>query len=341
MPAPWRWACRTLDAMADGGIHDQLGGGFHRYATDAIWLVPHFEQMLYDNAQLARTYIHAWQLTGDAALPGDGDRHARLPRPGVADRRTAASPPARTPTRRARRAAPSSGRPRRSGPPWTQPTASLFMAAYDVTEDGNWEGRSILRRVRSDADLAALTGEPADDVARRLTDARAQLLAARSTRPQPARDDKVLAGWNGLAHRRPGRCGPGPRVGGRRDRRPLSRPRRGRRRPSSSTGSGSPMDGCAGAGRTAGRRPTASSRITPASRRGSSPCTRPPSTNVGSWPPVAWPTPSWTGSPIRPAASSTRATPTRRSSPGRRTSRTTPSRRATRWRSPSCSASPR
>ncbi len=58
-------ARRTLDAMADGGIHDQLGGGFHRYATDAIWLVPHFEQMLYDNAQLARVYVHAWQLTGD------------------------------------------------------------------------------------------------------------------------------------------------------------------------------------------------------------------------------------------------------------------------------------
>jgi len=58
-------ARRTLDAMADGGIHDQLGGGFHRYATDAVWLVPHFEQMLYDSAQLARVYVHAWGLTGD------------------------------------------------------------------------------------------------------------------------------------------------------------------------------------------------------------------------------------------------------------------------------------
>src|SRR5262245_11863629 len=57
---------RTLDRMAEGGIHDQLGGGFHRYATDAIWLVPHFEQMLYDNAQLARVYLHAWSITGDA-----------------------------------------------------------------------------------------------------------------------------------------------------------------------------------------------------------------------------------------------------------------------------------
>ena len=58
-------ARRTLDAMADGGIHDQLGGGFARYATDADWLVPHFEKMLYDNAQLARAYLHAWAVTGE------------------------------------------------------------------------------------------------------------------------------------------------------------------------------------------------------------------------------------------------------------------------------------
>src|SRR5439155_1966079 len=61
-------ARRSLDAMAAGGIHDQLGGGFHRYATDAVWLVPHFEQMLYDNAQLARVYVHAWQVTRDPSL---------------------------------------------------------------------------------------------------------------------------------------------------------------------------------------------------------------------------------------------------------------------------------
>ena len=55
----------TLDKMANGGIYDQLGGGFHRYAVDAIWLVPHFEKMLYDNAQLIRVYLHAFQVTGD------------------------------------------------------------------------------------------------------------------------------------------------------------------------------------------------------------------------------------------------------------------------------------
>ncbi len=62
---PLAIARRSLDAMADGGIHDQLGGGFHRYSTDAEWLVPHFEQMLYDNGQLARVYLHAWAITGD------------------------------------------------------------------------------------------------------------------------------------------------------------------------------------------------------------------------------------------------------------------------------------
>src|SRR5947209_4297052 len=65
---PLAVARRSLDAMTAGGIHDQLGGGFHRYATDAVWLVPHFEQMLYDNAQLARAYVHGWQVTGDASL---------------------------------------------------------------------------------------------------------------------------------------------------------------------------------------------------------------------------------------------------------------------------------
>ncbi|MFL5689702.1 MAG: thioredoxin domain-containing protein, partial [Chloroflexota bacterium] len=64
-PAPLLIARRSLDAMADGGLRDQLGGGFHRYSTDARWLVPHFEQMLYDNAQLARVYVHAWALTGE------------------------------------------------------------------------------------------------------------------------------------------------------------------------------------------------------------------------------------------------------------------------------------
>ena len=72
-------ATTTLDAMAAGGIHDHLGGGFARYSTDDQWLVPHFEKMLYDQAGLLRAYLHAWQVTGRARLPagGRGDRRLR------------------------------------------------------------------------------------------------------------------------------------------------------------------------------------------------------------------------------------------------------------------------
>jgi uncharacterized protein YyaL (SSP411 family) len=191
-------ARRTLDAMADGGIHDQLGGGFHRYATDAIWLVPHFEQMLYDNAQLARVYVHAWQLTGDRryreVAVGTLDYLARELL--TADGAFAASQDADTHGEEGGTFV------------WTADevrsvlgldAAPLFLAVYDVTDGGNWEGRTILRRVRSDDEMATMAGTTADDVAARLALARATLLAARSRRPQPARDDKVLAGWNGLA----------------------------------------------------------------------------------------------------------------------------------------------
>ena len=134
-------ARRTLDAMAAGGIHDQLGGGFPRYATDAVWLVPHFEKMLYDNAQLARVYVHAWQLTGDAPLSGRGARHARLRGARAADRRRWVR---REPGCRHRGRGGRDVRlvaPRRSGT-CSGPTRPLFDAAYDVTDDGNWEGQS-------------------------------------------------------------------------------------------------------------------------------------------------------------------------------------------------------
>jgi uncharacterized protein len=191
-------ARRTLDAMADGGIHDQLGGGFHRYSTDAVWLVPHFEKMLYDNAQLARVYVHAWQLTGE--------RHYRDVAAGVldylaremltADGAFAASQDADTDGEEGGTFVWTAAEVRSIlGPD----AAAAFLTAYDVTEGGNWEGQTILRRVRTDDELATLAGTTADDIAARLTEARAGLLTARARRPQPARDDKVLAGWNGLA----------------------------------------------------------------------------------------------------------------------------------------------
>jgi uncharacterized protein YyaL (SSP411 family) len=185
---PLAIARRSLDAMADGGIHDQLGGGFHRYSTDARWLVPHFEQMLYDNAQLARAYLHAHALTGD--------RRYRDVATGVLDyllrelRREdgsfAASQDADTEGEEGKTFT------------WTAAEirevlgrdAPLFTAAYDVTDDGNWEGKVVLERVVPPAD----EGSEA-----RLARAREKLFEHRQRRPQPARDDKAIAAWNGLA----------------------------------------------------------------------------------------------------------------------------------------------
>ncbi len=196
-PRPLAIARHALDRMADGGVRDQLGGGFHRYATDAGWLVPHFEQMLYDNAQLARVYLHAWQLTREPRYRDVAVevldflmRDLRTPGGGFASSLDADTEGVEGGTFT-----------------WLPgevrevlgEAAPLFEAAYGVTEEGNWEGVTILSRVRSDRELADRLGLSPADVRERLAAARLQLLAARARRPQPARDDKVLAAWNGLA----------------------------------------------------------------------------------------------------------------------------------------------
>ena len=185
----------TLDKMADGGIHDQLGGGFHRYSTDPVWLVPHFEQMLYDNAQLARVYLHAWAQTGEVRYRdvATGTLDYMIRELTTADGAFAASQDADTDGIEGLTFV------------WTAAEirevlgddAEPFLAAYGVTDEGNWEGRTILSRVWPD-----IHTPPSRDDARleaSLAASRARLLARRSERPQPARDDKALAAWNGLA----------------------------------------------------------------------------------------------------------------------------------------------
>jgi uncharacterized protein YyaL (SSP411 family) len=190
----------TLDRMADGGIHDQLGGGFHRYATDPIWLVPHFEQMLYDNAQLARTYLRAW-----ATLPG-------RERPAIDRYREVAVGVLEYLLRELRRddgtfaASQDADTDGVEGATFTWTADDVrailgeafeeFAAVYGVRDAGNWEGRTILSRLQP-----AVAEDGSIDAAReaRLAAARARLLAVRAARPQPARDDKALAAWNGLA----------------------------------------------------------------------------------------------------------------------------------------------
>ena len=196
-PEPLEVALRSLGAMAAGGIHDQLGGGFHRYATDAAWLVPHFEQMLYDNAQLARVYVHAWALTGDASLLATATAvlDYMLRELATADGGFAASQDADTDGEEGGTFVWTAGEVREV----LGDAAALFAAAYGVTDAGNWEGRTILSRVRGDAELAERFGLPVGEVATRLAESRAVLLRRRAVRPQPALDDKVLAAWNGLA----------------------------------------------------------------------------------------------------------------------------------------------
>ena len=184
-PQALAMARRTLDAMAAGGIYDQLGGGFARYATDSVWLVPHFEKMLYDNAQLARVYLHAWQVTSNSRYREVVEETLEFVRRELrtADGGFASSLDADTQGEEGATYV------------WSRtevdsvlgPDAPAFEAAYDVTDEGNWEGKTIMRRVGS-----------ADGEDARLAAAREKLLAVRHKRPQPARDDKVLTAWNGL-----------------------------------------------------------------------------------------------------------------------------------------------
>jgi uncharacterized protein len=179
-----RMARGTLDAMAIGGMHDLVGGGFHRYAVDRVWLVPHFEKMLYDNAQLATAYLEAWAATGEEryrdVAEGTLDyllREMRLPEGGFASAQDAdtdgveGSTYVWTPAELERVLGPAD--------------AAAAAAYYGVTAEGNFEGATVLR----------ISGEPPPN----LESIRERLLAARGERPQPGRDDKAVAAWNGLA----------------------------------------------------------------------------------------------------------------------------------------------
>jgi uncharacterized protein len=211
-----RVALRALDVMAAGGIRDHLGGGYHRYATDTNWLVPHFEKMLYDNAQLARVYLHAFGLTGlpryREAAESTLDYMAReLPTPdelfaSSQDADTGGVEGATYTWTRAEIDHALAGEAEPGGKPSARgtkrgagPDPAAFRAAYGVTERGNWEGRTILSRVLDDAAVARLTGATPAKVAASLASARAILIERRRARPQPALDDKAVAAWNGLA----------------------------------------------------------------------------------------------------------------------------------------------
>jgi hypothetical protein len=187
-----------LDAMRAGGIHDQLGGGFHRYATDRAWLVPHFEKMLYDQALLARAYLEGFQATRNPAYA----ETARDVLEYVA--RDLASPQGAF---YSAEDADSEGEEGRFYV-WTPaeveavagvPDAAPFLARYGVTQEGNFEGgASILHEARTLHDAAAACRITEAEAGARIARARAKLLEARGRRVRPHRDEKVITAWNGL-----------------------------------------------------------------------------------------------------------------------------------------------
>ena len=191
-------ALHALKVMARGGMYDIVGGGFARYSTDNFWRVPHFEKMLYDNAQLALAYLHAWQITHEPFFKGvvietldfvmremthpDGGFYSSLD-------------------------ADSEGEEGKFYV-WTKSEIQeaiandsdfeFFNAAYGITEKGNWEGKNVLQRALDDASLAARFKLDEKAVAVKLTDCHSKLLAARTQRVRPNTDNKVLTAWNGL-----------------------------------------------------------------------------------------------------------------------------------------------
>ncbi|MBL1065797.1 thioredoxin domain-containing protein [Streptomyces sp. 7-21] len=183
-----RMAEHTCEAMARGGIYDQLGGGFARYAVDATWTVPHFEKMLYDNALLLRVYTHLWRATG-SALAGRVARETadfmlrelRTAEGGFASALDADSEDA---AGRHAEGAYYVWTPAQLREALGEADARVAADVFGVTEEGTFEGGASVLRLRGDEAPAGL---------------RARLARARAARPRPERDDKVIAAWNGLA----------------------------------------------------------------------------------------------------------------------------------------------
>jgi uncharacterized protein YyaL (SSP411 family) len=188
---------RTLTRMARGGIYDQLGGGFHRYSVDQVWLVPHFEKMLYDNALLSRVYLHAYQVTGRPLFRRVVEetldyviREMTDPAGGFYSTQDADS---------------EGHEGRFFG--WTpdeiravlgEADARLCVDYFGVTEAGNFEGKNVLSVPRDPDVVAHLHGMSEAELMTKIDELRQRLRQTREQRVKPGRDEKVLTGWNGL-----------------------------------------------------------------------------------------------------------------------------------------------
>jgi uncharacterized protein YyaL (SSP411 family) len=209
----------TLDRMARGGVYDQVGGGFHRYSVDGRWHVPHFEKMLYDNAQLVSLYAAAFGATEDVSFhtPASETTSYLLTRLRHADGGFFSSQDADSEGVEGKyfvwsweELIDAANDVRTGG--WTgyaplsetqkRETASIpaevVAAAYGASPDGNWEGTNVLWQPRTFEELAGIAGVDVEGLRFRLMDLRLALRERRGQRVEPATDDKVLAAWNGL-----------------------------------------------------------------------------------------------------------------------------------------------
>jgi uncharacterized protein YyaL (SSP411 family) len=192
----------TLKKMAAGGIYDQVGGGFHRYATDAGWLVPHFEKMLYDNALLVMAYLEGFQATGERLFKQIVDETLLyVQREMTADDGgfySATDADSLTPQNERQEGFYFTWTPKELEATLGEREAALMARWFDITENGNFEGRSIANIKVSAAEMAQQFGISAEEFDRIVADAKAKLVAQRERRLAPLRDEKILTAWNGL-----------------------------------------------------------------------------------------------------------------------------------------------
>ena len=191
----------TLAKMARGGIYDQIGGGFHRYSVDNVWLVPHFEKMLYDNGQLASLYLHAWQRTGNSFFGKIVEETLNYLDREMRHRETGAFYSATD--------ADSEGEEGKFFVWQTQEMESVLgtelarvaTVYWDATRFGNFEGQNILYMHRSDELVADELGMSVGELMSKVGEAKRLLYAARLERVPPMTDDKVITSWNALVMR--------------------------------------------------------------------------------------------------------------------------------------------
>jgi uncharacterized protein YyaL (SSP411 family) len=190
----------TLQNMAYGGIYDQIGGGFHRYSTDPFWLIPHFEKMLYDNALLARLYLHAYQITNNPLHRRIAEESLDYVLREMTDMDGGFY---------STQDADSEGQEGKYFV-WTlneienvldKEEARIFAKYYGMTQQGNFDGNNILHIPNSHLTTANHLGIKQSELDITIQTARAKLLQHRQTRVPPARDEKILTAWNGMMMR--------------------------------------------------------------------------------------------------------------------------------------------